>query len=137
MTETERKQIEERLLEERNELLDVLAGLDDRFKERLEGGDGDLSRYPLHMADGGTDTMEWEMEFLLAHQEGEQLLEIDASLRRLYKEPERFGVCDSCGREIALDRLEVVPSAKLCVECKREAEQAPGEGAPGEGAAAP
>lgn len=127
MTETERERIEELLLEERDELLDVLAELDDRFKERLEGGDGDLSRYPLHMADGGTDTMEWEMEFLLAHQEGEQLLAVDESLRRLYKEPERFGVCDNCGREISVERLQVVPSAKLCVDCKRSIEREPGE----------
>ena len=127
MKKAEMERIEERLLEERRERIEILAEIDDRFRERLETGDDDLSRYPLHMADEGTDTMEDEKELLLAHQEGEQLLEIDASLRRLYKEPEKFGVCESCGREIGVERLAMVPWAKLCIECKREAESSGGE----------
>ncbi|MFP4623871.1 MAG: TraR/DksA family transcriptional regulator [Gemmatimonadota bacterium] len=126
MNESERNRIEERLLEERQKRLDALAELDDRFKERVEG-DGDLTKYPLHMADEGTDTMQQEKEFLLAHQEGEQLLEIDAALRRLYKEPDTFGRCERCGAEIGMERLEMVPWARLCIRCKREAETSGGE----------
>ena len=106
MRKAELKRIEERLLEERKERIEVLAEIDERFQERLEVGDDELTKYPLHMADEGTDTMEEEKEFLLAHQEGEQLLEIDASLRLLYKKPEEFGVCESCGTEIGVERLE-------------------------------
>lgn len=124
MNDRQREKIEKRLLEEREDRLELLAELDDRFKERLETGDDDLTNYPLHMADEGTDTMEQEKEFLLAHAEGEQLLEIDASLRRLYKEPEQFGTCDRCGGEIGMERLEMVPWAKLCIACKREVEEA-------------
>jgi DnaK suppressor protein len=74
------------------------------------------------MADEGTDAFEEEKEFLLAHQEGEQLLEIDESLHRLYNHPDAFGVCESCGSEIGVERLAMVPWAKLCIECKRAAE---------------
>lgn len=125
MNDTQRKQIEERLLAERSDRLEVLSELDERFKERLETGPDELSNYPLHMADDGTDTMEQEKEFLLAHQEGEQLLEIDESLRRLYKEPEKFGTCDQCGAEIDHERLDLVPWAKLCISCKERAEARP------------
>lgn len=123
MNARQRKQIEERLLGERSELIQVLAQLDERFRERLENG-GDLASYPLHMADEGTDTMEQEMEFMLAHQEGERLLEIDAALRRLFSDPEGFGTCQECGGDISMDRLEVVPSARLCIECRRRREAA-------------
>lgn len=123
MKKAERERIEERLLEERRERVEILAEIDQRFRDRLETGDGELTKYPLHMADEGTETMDQEKELLLAHQEGEQLLEIDESLRRLYKEPEKFGVCESCGQEIGVERLEMVPWAKLCIACKREAEQ--------------
>lgn len=126
MRKAELKRIEERLLEERKERIEVLAEIDERFQERLEVGDDELTKYPLHMADEGTDTMEEEKEFLLAHQEGEQLLEIDASLRLLYKEPDEFGVCESCGEEIGVERLEMVPWAKLCIECKRDQEASGG-----------
>ena len=125
MTDAERERIEERLLEERQERIEILAELDERFEERLETGDDDLSRYPLHMADEGTEAMEAEKKMLLAHAEGEQLLEIDDALRKLYKRPDEFGVCESCGSEIEVGRLEMVPWAKLCIECKRDAEEAP------------
>jgi RNA polymerase-binding protein DksA len=125
MKKAERDRIEERLLEERQERIEALAEIDERFQQRLEQGDDDLSRYPLHMADEGTDAMEEEKELLLAHAEGEQLMEIDESLRRLYKEPDTFGVCESCGEEIGVERLAMVPWAKLCIECKRDAEESP------------
>jgi RNA polymerase-binding protein DksA len=127
MTKAERDRIQERLLEERRERVEVLAEIDERFRERLEQGEDDLSRYPLHMADEGSDTYEEEMEFLLAHTEGEQLLEIDEALRRLYGESGAFGVCENCGSEIGVERLVMVPWARLCIECKRAAETAAGE----------
>lgn len=128
MDEKQRKQIESRLLEERQERLEALADLDERFKERMEGDDGDLTNYPLHMADEGTDTMEQEKQSLMVHKEGEQLLAIDDALRRLYKEPETFGTCTRCGTEISMERLELVPWAAVCVNCQEEIEA--GAGAP-------
>lgn len=122
MKKAERERIEDRLLEERRERVEALGEIDERFQDRLEMGTDELTRYPQHLADQGTDTMDEETEMLLAHQEGEQLLEIDESLRRLYGQPEAFGVCESCGDEIGVGRLAMVPWAKLCIECRREAE---------------
>lgn len=127
MDEKQRDQIESRLLEERQERLEALADLDERFKERMEGDDGDLTNYPLHMADEGTDTMEQEKQSLMVHKEGEQLLAIDDALRRLYKEPETFGTCTRCGTEISMERLELVPWAAVCVSCQEEIESGAGE----------
>lgn len=113
-----REKIRERLLEERKDTLEALADFDDRFRERLEQGDDDLSKYPQHLADEGTQTMEQEKDFLLASQEGRQLLEIDEALRTLYKDPDQFGKCERCGSEISMKRLEMVPWARLCIDCK-------------------
>jgi DnaK suppressor protein len=123
MDEKERKRIRERLLEERRDRLETLAEFDDRYRERLEMGDDELTNYPQHMADEGTDTMEKEKDFLLASQDGRQLLEIDEALRTLYKDPEGFGTCERCGREIGLQRLEVVPWTRLCIDCQRDVEE--------------
>lgn len=30
-----------------------------------------------------------------------------------------YGMCESCGKEIALERLEALPSAALCISCKQ------------------
>jgi DnaK suppressor protein len=123
MNERDRKKIRERLLEERRARLTALAQFDERYKERLELGDDDLSNYPLHMADDGTDTMEQEKEFLLASQDGRQLMDIDEALRMLYQNPEGFGACERCGGEIGVERLEMVPWARHCIDCQREAEE--------------
>jgi RNA polymerase-binding transcription factor DksA len=44
------------------------------------------------------------------------LAEIDAALFRLAIG--RFGLCQHCGRDIALERLKALPMASLCVECQ-------------------
>ena len=132
MNEQQREKIRERLLEERKDRLETLTEMDERFKERLEQGNTELTNYPLHMADEGTNTMEQEKEFLLASQEGRQLIEIDDALRRLYKEPESFGVCEECGGEISMERLDLVPWARRCVECQEAAENGTNRDASGQ-----
>ena len=122
MNDKQRDRIRDRLLEERKSTLETLAEFDDRFRERLDQGDGELSKYPQHLADEGTDTIEQEKDFLLASQEGRQLIEIEEALRTLYKEPDRFGQCENCGREISMERLDIVPWARLCIDCKNAVE---------------
>jgi RNA polymerase-binding transcription factor DksA len=117
-----RTHLEKRLLQERERTLRSLSQFDEiaRIAQRAE--DGDLSIYPLHIADDGTDTMQREKEFLLASKEGRQLYWIDSALRRLYREPDTFGRCLECEQEIAFERLDIVPWARLCVSCKRQEE---------------
>ena len=115
MNATKRKKVEARLLEERRSALDTLGTLDDRAREML-GDDGELSNYPQHLADEGTDTMEQEKAFLLASAEGRRLYQIDEALRRLYKQPDDFGNCAVCGKEIAAERLDLLPWTTMCAE---------------------
>jgi RNA polymerase-binding transcription factor DksA len=120
MKQNERDHLEKRLLRERERVIKALRQLDDTLA-MLEG-DGELTNYPLHLADEGTDTMEQEQSFLLLSKEGRLLIEIDEALRMLYKEPDRYGLCDNCGEPIAFERLDIVPWTRLCVTCQREAE---------------
>ena len=83
---------------------------------------GDLSSYASHMADQGTDTMEREKQFLFASQEGRYLWHVNEALRRLYKTPDQFGLCHTCGKEINFERLDALPHARLCIECKEKEE---------------
>jgi len=129
MNQKQRAHLEKRLLRERERALRALAQFDERAKVSQQEDDGDLSTYPLHFADEGTDTMEQEKEFLLASKEGRLVYWIDDALRTLYKEPERFGVCAECGSPIGFDRLDIVPWARLCVNCQRAEEERFGEAA--------
>ena len=62
--------------------------------------------------------MEREKAFLFASKEGRLLYHIDEALRRLYKSPESFGVCQECGTEVGYERLDALPHARLCIKCK-------------------
>jgi DnaK suppressor protein len=76
------------------------------------------------MADQGTDAMEREKAFLFASQEGRFLWHIDQALRRLYRSPETFGKCHNCGSDIAFERLDALPHARYCIDCKQREEDA-------------
>ena len=113
---------EKRLLEERRRVLKELGHHDEIFNTSQQASDGDLSAYSFHMADQGTDAMEREKAFLFASQEGRFLWHIDQALRRMYKSPETFGKCHNCGNEIAFERLDALPHARYCIECKQREE---------------
>lgn len=126
LTTKQLEKIEERLLEERKEVLEELGEFDENMQDTAQGSSGDLSAYSFHMADQGTDAMEREKAFLLASQEGRRLNAIDEALRRLYKQPEDFGECVVCGDTIGWERLDAIPYATLCIECKEREENGRG-----------
>ena len=116
--------LEKRLLEERARVIKELGHYGESFNSSLQASDGDLSSYSFHMADQGTDAMEREKAFLFASQEGRFLWHIDEALRRLYRSPETFGRCHQCGNEIAFERLDALPHARYCIDCKQREEDA-------------
>jgi DnaK suppressor protein len=124
MNQKQREHLEQRLLNERARAVKALRQMEDEDKS-----DGDLTTYPFHLADEGTDTIEQEQEFLLRSVEGRRLYEIDDALRTLYKEPERYGICTSCSQEISFERLDIVPWTKLCLDCQTIEESKPVEAA--------
>lgn len=122
LTKEERDSIEALLMRERERAVEGLETFDAERAESLEDDAGELSSYRFHMADIGSEAMEREKQFLLASKEGERLYRIDEALRRLYSDPESFGTCERCGREIGMERLEVIPEATLCANCQAEVE---------------
>ena len=122
MAKKQLQHFEKRLLEERRRVLKELGHHDETFGSSSQDADGDLSSYSFHMADQGTDAMEREKAFLMASKEGRFLWHIDQALRRLYKSPETFGKCMNCGQDIAFERLDALPHARYCFECKQREE---------------
>ena len=49
------------------------------------------------------------------------LAAIDEALKRI--DNGTYGVCQSCGRPIQPERLEFLPYATLCIDCKRRQER--------------
>ncbi|HKZ22368.1 MAG TPA: TraR/DksA family transcriptional regulator [candidate division Zixibacteria bacterium] len=110
------------LLAKRAEILGELGLLKKNVLDTTtKDSSGDLSGYSYHMADQGTDAEEREKAFLLASKSGRLLYHIDEALRRI--KDKTFGKCQECGEEISTARLEAVPHARLCINCKEKEEK--------------
>lgn len=124
MQSKELKSLKAKLLVERDRLVSDLEALEETTSATPKESSGDLSSYSSHMADQGTDAMEREKAFLFASVKRRRLDEIHSALARM--DAGTFGLCESCGQQIPLKRLERVPDANLCVACKEKEEKAQG-----------
>jgi RNA polymerase-binding protein DksA len=117
MKDTELKKYETLLLAKKKEMLDEMGVVGDSYGgSTTREATGDLSAYSYHMADQGTDTMDREMAFLFASKSGRLVYHIDQALRRIKEGT--YGLCESCKKPISAARLEAVPHARLCIQCK-------------------
>jgi len=71
--------------------------------------------------DQATTDIEQSMRMRLRNREMLYIKKVDEALRRI--EDGIFGLCDECGEDIELRRLEARPTATLCVQCKEEQER--------------
>ena len=124
LTKQQLTHLEKRLLQERKKALRALGLFDEMAKTDRESGDSDLVTYTDHMADQGTEAMEREKAALFATKEGRYLYRIEEALRRLYDNPGKFGTCHTCGTEAGFERLDALPHARYCIDCKVREEDA-------------
>jgi DnaK suppressor protein len=118
LTKKQIEHLQQRLLRERDRAHRSLGQFDELAKQTAEQADSDLYSYSDHIADLGTDAMEREKMLLFASKEGRYLYRVEEALRRLYKDPKAFGLCHSCGSPISFERLDALPHARFCINCK-------------------
>ena len=61
------------------------------------------------------------MKLRIRSRENRLIKKIQAALKRL--ENDTFGICESCGEDISLKRLEARPVTTKCIACKTEEEK--------------
>jgi RNA polymerase-binding protein DksA len=108
--------LRKRLEEEREELLVQAANLeadaaDESWKEPRSDDD----------AETGTATFERERTMSLARNARQTIIQIERALDRI--EAGSYGLCINCGEPIAVERLEALPQAVDCLDCRRKAER--------------
>lgn len=104
-----------KLIAERNEILDSLAGRNEqltRLVDTLESGDD---------VDIASDTIDRTLLNSLGEADQRRLTMIDRALDRIRQGT--YGQCLSCGKQIPEARLEALPYAVLCVECQTKEER--------------
>ena len=121
MRKTDLERCKKLLLEKRRDMLESMGLLDDSHGETIKEATGDLTHYSYHMADQATDNMEREMSFAHGSKGRRLIYHIDEALRRV--EDGTYGKCHTCGKQIRVQRLKVVPHARLCIDCKSVEEE--------------
>jgi DnaK suppressor protein len=119
--EADLKKYEMLLLQKKKEMLEEMGIVGDAYGPTPKEASGDLSSYSYHMADQGTDTMDREMAFMFASKSGRLLYHIDQALLRI--KDGTYGTCQTCSKMISVARLEAVPHARLCIQCKSAEEE--------------
>jgi DnaK suppressor protein len=66
--------------------------------------------------EGATEAFELEKRLALERRFTDALVEVEHALKKY--EAGTYGICDLCSRPIEPARLEALPQANLCLECK-------------------
>lgn len=114
-------QYKDRLLALRRELAGEVSNLREEGLQLGTDGTQDI-------ADDAANTYARQMLLGMGERERAVLREIDAALDRI--DEGVFGTCEDCGEEISLPRLNALPYATLCVDCKADREGAAATGTP-------
>jgi len=106
--------MKEVLLTRRDALRKALAGDLSLLKELREQTAGDV-------VDAALDSAQDEISSQLAEVESRELAQIENALERMREG--HFGMCEGCGTNIPMARIQALPYATFCIQCQREAER--------------
>jgi DnaK suppressor protein len=85
----------------------------DSLTEDREPGD---VQFDEESGEGDTLAVERERDLTLSAQARAALEEIDKAVEKMHAGT--YGVCENCGTKIPKERLQALPHAALCVQCK-------------------
>jgi DnaK suppressor protein len=120
MTDLPLESLKSALLEERQRVTHAIEYLHEENPGSLEDETGDVAP-DNHLGDMATATFDRELDYTLEENAEAVLAAIDAALSRM--DAGTYGKCLSCGTEIAPARLEAIPWATRCIDCKRKEER--------------
>ena len=104
------------LLEKRRRVANGLHHLHEQNSGSIED-ETEEETYDNHLADSATSTLNREIDYTLEENSEHVLAAIEEALRRI--DEGTFGTCARCGQPIAEKRLEAIPYAIRCIDCKR------------------
>jgi DnaK suppressor protein len=103
------------LLAQKKEILRNLASESEDFRTIIEDMD------PKDLADVAADDIDRKTLEALGSVELRRLQLIESALSRV--ENKMYGLCAKCGKKIPRERLEAIPYALMCINCKSSEER--------------
>jgi YteA family regulatory protein len=116
LSEKQLSSFKNRLEERKNSLNEQLEENNHLDIERSHVNEsiGELSHYDNHPADTATALFEREKDIALLEHYEKELKDIDHALDQIAKN--KYGMCETCGKDIPVERLEILPTATHCVQ---------------------
>ena len=106
------------LLKKRNE---VVKGLEAQMGRKLTLETGQKIDSAMDSADQSAQDVDQGIDYSILEMKYEQYKDIADAFRKL--QSNSYGLCEECGDEISIKRLEVNPLARYCIECKTRKEE--------------
>jgi RNA polymerase-binding protein DksA len=108
-----------RLEEERERLLGLIEDYEQELEDaRLSESSSDRSPDPGN-AEASSTKLEYAKELSIEQNTLDLLGKVERALERVAEGS--YGSCESCGKSIPMNRLDVLPYATLCIDCARKA----------------
>ena len=101
----------------------VVAALDYLHEENAGSLREESEEAPIgdNLGETATVTLDRQIDYSLEEASNHVLAAIDAALERL--DAGTYGTCTTCGKPIGDDRLEAIPYATQCIECRSREER--------------
>ncbi len=103
------------LLQLKQDIFDNLQSENEEFQEIVAGMDG------KDLVDIASDDIDMKTIEAIGAQEMKRLRLIESALARI--EMNHYGQCMKCGKKIPIERLEAIPYALMCIDCKTAEER--------------
>jgi DnaK suppressor protein len=118
MTQKRNELLKKLLLKKRNE---VVEGLETQMGRKLIRETGQKIDSAMDSADQSALDMDQGIDYSLLEMKYEQYKDIADAFRKLQNNT--YGLCEECGVEIDIKRLQVNPLARFCIACKTKKEE--------------
>ena len=115
MDENFQRKMKNSLMSLKKEILRNLASESEDFRTIIENMD------PKDLADIAADDIDRKTLKALGTQEVKRLQLIESAIARI--ENKKYGLCARCAKKIPRERLEAIPYALLCIDCKSSEER--------------
>jgi len=110
------------LQEERQRVLDAISYLHEETPGSLEDETEEIvGSSDNHLGETATATLDREIDYSLEENSEQVLKSIEGALERI--DEGTFGICQTCGEPISEERLEAIPYATQCIDCRRKGER--------------
>jgi len=106
--ETNKELLEKQLQSFANTDGAVKGDWDTRFPDFNNGG---------NLEEAADEVEEYESKLPIEHNLELRLRDINLALEKLKNN--NYGKCENCGKDIPIERLEIYPEARICLDCKK------------------